>query len=119
MTKGLHMGRRRVDEGPVVGSSPPHSQAPPEDEPVGRHYKSGWHAPPWLRVTALTMAAVLVLGLVTAGALFLRLQNNVTTAPLTAGVGNKSSEQSSIEETGSLQILILGTDTREGANSQY
>ncbi len=112
------MGRRRDAQGPAVTASAPHSQPQPGDEPVGRHYKSGWHSPRWLRITALAMAAVLVLGLVTAGALFLKLQTNVTTAPLTAGLGNKSSE-SQIEETGSLQILILGTDTREGANSQY
>ncbi|MDD0858200.1 LCP family protein [Arthrobacter alpinus] len=47
-----------------------------------------------------------------------RLQSNVTTAPLDARVPNGNSG-SSIEDTGSLQILILGTDTREGKNSQY
>lgn len=67
----------------------------------------------------MSLAAVLVLGVGTAGLLFYRLQHNVTTAPLTAGVGNKSSDKPPAEDTGSLQILILGTDTRDGANSQY
>ncbi|MFQ4148976.1 LCP family protein [Arthrobacter sp. LAPM80] len=67
----------------------------------------------------MTLAAILVLGVGTAGLLFYKLQTNVTTAPLNAAVGSKSSNGPQAEDTGSLQILILGTDTRAGANSDY
>lgn len=116
------MGRRRADNGPAVGSRAPRTlrgRPPVGDDPIGRHFKSRRQAPLWLRITALTMSGVLVLGLATAGILFFKLQNNVTTAPLTAGLGNKSSDQPPEEDTGSLQILILGTDTRDGENNQY
>ncbi|MFC8304779.1 LCP family protein [Specibacter sp. NPDC057265] len=119
ITKGLQMGRRRAEPGPAVSSRAPRRRPAAGDEPVGRHFKSRPKAPLWLRITALTMSAVLVLGLMTAAVLFIKLQSNVTTAPLNAGIGNKSSDQASVEDTGSLQILILGTDTRDGENSQY
>ncbi|WP_303387724.1 LCP family protein [Arthrobacter sp.] len=60
-----------------------------------------------------------MLSLGTAGVLFYKLQSNVTTSPLNAGVGNGSSDKPQVEDTGSLQILILGTDTRDGKNSEY
>lgn len=112
------MGRRRAEKGSPAVPRTSRSRPRTGDEPVGRHFKAPRKAPLWLRITALAMAGVLVLGLGTAGLLIYRLQNNVTTAPLTAGVGNKSSDKPDVD-TGSLQILILGTDTRDGANSQY
>lgn len=113
------MGRRRAEKGAVEAVSTPRSGAHSDNEPAGRHFRPRAKAPLWLRVTALSLAAVLVLGVGAAGLLVFKLQNNVTTSPLNAGVGNKSSGQSQIEDTGSLQVLILGTDTRDGANSQY
>lgn len=113
------MGRRRAETGAVEAASTPRSGAHSDNEPVGRHFRPRAKAPLWLRITALSVAAVLVLGVGAAGLLVFKLQNNVTTSPLNAGVGNKSSGQSQIEDTGSLQVLILGTDTRDGANSQY
>ena len=120
------MGSRRAETG-KAGSSPtpptePQGLDPTEpqglDEPVGRHFKPTRKAPLWLRIAALTVSAALVLGIGTAGLLFFKLQNNVTTSPLNAGVGNESSKKQ-LEDTGSLQILILGTDTRAGKNSEY
>lgn len=113
------MGRRRAEKGSLASLRTPRSRPRVGDEPAGRHFKAPRQAPLWLRITALTMSAVLLIGLGTAGLLFYRLQNNVTTAPLTAGVGNQSSDKPQAEDTGSLQILILGTDTRDGANSEY
>lgn len=113
------MGRRRAEEGSPVVPRTSRSRPQTGEEPVGRHFKALRRVPRWLRITALVTSVVLVLGIGTAGLLFYRLQTNVTTAPLTAGVGNKSSDKPQTEDTGSLQILILGTDTRAGANSQY
>ena len=113
------MGRRRAEMGAVEAASAPRSGAHSDNEPAGRHFRPRAKAPLWLRIIALSVAAVLVLGVGAAGLLVFKLQNNVTTSPLNAGVGNKSSGQSQIEDTGSLQVLILGTDTRKGANSQY
>ncbi|MGO2541071.1 MAG: LCP family protein [Specibacter sp.] len=113
------MGRRRAEKGAVSAASTPRATTPIEEEPVGRHYKPVRKAPLWLRITALSLAAILVLGVGTAGLLFYKLQTNVTTSPLNAGVGNKSSQLPQLEDTGSLQILILGTDSRAGANSEY
>lgn len=113
------MGRRRAEKGAVSAAGTPRATTRIEEEPVGRHYRPARKAPLWLRVTALSLAAILVLGVGTAGLLFYKLQTNVTTSPLNAGVGNKSSDLPQLEDTGSLQILILGTDSRAGANSEY
>ncbi|WP_207344019.1 LCP family protein [Arthrobacter sp. E3] len=113
------MGRRRAEPGKASSPSNQESSSQSHDEPAGRHFKSSRHTPLWLRITAFSVAGVLVLGLVTAGVLFFKLQSNVTTSPLNAGVGNEPSNKQQVEETGSLQILILGTDTRDGKNSEY
>ncbi len=113
------MGRRRAETGAVSAASTPRTRIHAAQKPLGRHFKNSRRAPLWLRVTALALSAVLVLGLGTAGLLFYKLQSNVTTSPLNAGVGNKSSDKPQVEDTGSVQILILGTDTRAGANSEY
>jgi LCP family protein required for cell wall assembly len=47
----------------------------------------------------------------------IRLQANLTTASL--GAGNTKSEGSVNESTDRMQILVLGSDTRDGKNSQY
>ncbi|MHA7305192.1 LCP family protein [Arthrobacter sp. TMN-49] len=113
------MGRRRAESGAASAVGTPRQEPLAEDEPVGRHYKARRRAPLWLRITALTLSGVLVLGAGTAGLLFYKLQSNVTTSPLNAGVNKSNSGKSPVEETGSLQILILGTDTRAGKNSNY
>lgn len=113
------MGRRRAESGEADATETPRASVHGEKEPLGRHFRPHAKAPLWLRITALSVAALLVVGLAGAGFLVLKLQHNVTTARLNIGVGNSSSGQSQVEDTGSLQILILGTDTRDGANSQY
>ena len=113
------MGRRGAEKGADHTLSSPRSRPSGPQAPLGRHFKPAKRIPLWLRITALTLSAVLVLGVGTAGVLLYKLQSNVTTAPLNAGVGNKSSDKAPVEATGSLQILILGTDTRDGANSEY
>jgi LCP family protein required for cell wall assembly len=61
---------------------------------------------------------VLFVGVVAFGAYwFVRLQGNITTEAL--GAGNTRTEAAPDDAKGRLQILILGTDTREGKNSQY
>ena len=112
------MGSRRAETGKTGSAATPPIQPQDQGGPVGRHFKSVRHAPLWMRITALTVSVVLVLGLGTVGLLFLKLQNNVTTSPLNAGVGDQGNDQQPAD-TGSLQILILGTDTREGENSDY
>lgn len=87
---------------------------------MGRHFKPPKKTSLWLRITALTLSAAVVLGAGSAALLFYKLQANVTTAPLNAAVGGKSSNgQLPAEQTGSLQVLVIGTDTRDGANSEY
>ena len=113
------MGRRRAEPGKSSSPAELETLSHGHDEPAGRHFKSARHMPLWLRITALTVAAVLVIGLGTAGVLFVKLQSNVTTAPLNAGVGNESSNKPQVEDTASMQILILGTDTRDGKNKEY
>lgn len=113
------MGRRRADKGSTGVSSTAASRPQSGHDPVGRHFKPAHRAPLWLRVSALAVCAVLVVVVGTAGVLFFKLQGNVTTSPLTAGIGNKSSDNASNGTSGSMQILILGTDTRAGANSEY
>ncbi len=113
------MGRRRAETGAVKAASTPPRGPESTLEPAGRHYKPHRRAPLWLRITALAVCSVLVIGLGTAGLLFYKLQSNVTTAPLDGRVPNASGSGKSVEDTGSLQILILGTDTRAGKNSEY
>jgi LCP family protein required for cell wall assembly len=112
------MGRRRAETAAAKAAGTSPSEPPVENAPVGRHYGARRKAPLWLKITAVALCGVLVLGLGTAGVLVMRLQGNVTTAPLDASV-NKSKSTVPAEDTGSLQILILGTDTRDGKNDEY
>lgn len=71
--------------------------------------------PLWMKVTTAVLTIVLLGGLGFAGYWYLRLQSNITTAPLNAGDGAARAEDS----TGRMQILILGSDTRDGKNARY
>jgi len=113
------MGRRRADPAAAIVARTPQMQPPVDGEPVGRHFKGRRKAPLWLKIVAVTLSGALVLGLGTAGVLVMRLQGNVTTAPLNAAVSNGSNTKSPEEPNDSMQVLILGTDTRAGANSEY
>jgi LCP family protein required for cell wall assembly len=72
--------------------------------------------PAWLKVTTAVVAVVLVGGLAFAGYWYFRLQSNISTAALGAG---SSRTDTTDDATGRLQILILGSDTRDGKNSNY
>jgi LCP family protein required for cell wall assembly len=72
--------------------------------------------PLWLKITTGVLSVALVGALAFAGFWFLRLQNNISKAPLNAGGGNNEPVS---EATGRMQILILGSDTRDGKNAQY
>lgn len=72
--------------------------------------------PAWLKAVTAILALAMVGGVVFAGFWFLRLQNNISKAPLNAGGG---STESVSDATGRMQILILGSDTREGKNAEY
>lgn len=113
------MGRRRAETGAAEAAGTPRSEPENPQEPAGRHYRPHHKAPLWLRIAALVLCSVLVIGVGTAGVLFYKLQSNVTTAPLDGRLPNGANSGPAIEDTGSLQILILGTDTRDGKNSQY
>ncbi|WP_461174987.1 LCP family protein [Arthrobacter sp. Z1-9] len=72
--------------------------------------------PLWLKITTAVLSVALVGALAFAGFWFLRLQGNLSRAPLNAGGG---SNESGSDATGRMQILILGSDTRDGKNADY
>ncbi|WP_458782154.1 LCP family protein [Arthrobacter sp. D3-16] len=72
--------------------------------------------PLWLKITTGVLSVALVGALAFAGFWFLRLQNNISKAPLNAGGGGAESVS---DASGRMQILILGSDTREGKNAEY
>ena len=90
-----------------------------EDPSVGlaRHLGAGPRTPVWLKATTLVISVLLV-GVIAFGAYwFIRLQGNITKQAL--GAGNSRTEDTVDEAKDRMQILILGSDTRDGKNSQY
>lgn len=83
---------------------------------VARHLGSARRMPAWLKVTTAVLAVLLVGGLGFAGYWYFRFQSNITTAPLNAGDGAGTGVNDSTDR---MQILILGSDTRDGKNSEY
>lgn len=73
--------------------------------------------PPWLKITAASVSVLLVAGIAFAAYWVIRLQSNISKAPLSAGATR--TEAAANDATDRLQILILGSDTRDGKNSQY
>lgn len=73
--------------------------------------------PPWLKITAASVSVLLVAGIAFAAYWVVRLQSNISKAPLSAGATR--TEAAANDATDRLQILILGSDTRDGKNSQY
>lgn len=72
--------------------------------------------PAWLKVTTAVVSVLVLGGLAFGGFWFFRLQSNISKAPLTAGNGSASAVNDSSDR---MQILILGSDTRDGKNSEY
>ena len=83
---------------------------------VARHLGSRRRMPVWLKITTAVLTVLVVGGLGFAGYWYFRFQSNITTAPLSAGAGAGSEVNDSTDR---MQILILGSDTRDGKNSQY
>lgn len=113
------MGRRRAQTAAAKAAGTSHRGPLPDGSPIGRHFTPRHKAPLWLKITAVALSGVLVLVLGTAGVLVMKLQQNVTTSPLNAGLLLDGKTKAPVEDTGSLQVLVLGTDTRAGKNSEY
>ncbi|MBT2531403.1 LCP family protein [Arthrobacter sp. ISL-48] len=73
--------------------------------------------PQWVKVTTAIVSILVVGGLAFAGFWYFRLQSNISRAPLSAG--NGSTQSAVNDSTDRMQILILGSDTRDGKNSEY
>ena len=113
----MGLGRDKRDDGAEVSTGGPASRHA-EDGTLGaaRHLGSLHGMPVWLKVVTAVVSVAMIGGIAFAGFWFLRLQNNISKAPLNAGGGNN--EQVS-DATGRMQILILGSDTRDGENAEY
>lgn len=82
-----------------------------------RHMNAPKGLPLWLKITSVSVSVLLVAGIAFAAYWVIRLQSNISKAPLTAGATR--TEAAANDATDRLQILILGSDTRDGKNSQY
>lgn len=83
---------------------------------AARHLGSLRGMPVWLKVVTAVLSLAIVGGIAFAGFWYLRLQGNISKAPLNAGGGNSETVS---DATGRMQILILGSDTRDGKNAEY
>jgi len=68
-----------------------------------------------LRIAAWSTAAVVLLCAGTAGYLYWRLNRNIRTVNISAALG---SDRPAASSTGAMNILVLGSDSRSGANGQ-
>jgi LCP family protein required for cell wall assembly len=73
--------------------------------------------PVWLKIVTGILSLAMIGALAFAGFWFVRLQSNISKAPLNAGGG--STDAAVNDSTGRMQILILGSDTRDGLNGDY
>ena len=99
-----------------AGSGPVSRHAKDAGVGAARHLGSQRRMPVWLKVATAVVTVVVVGGLAFAGYWYFRLQSNISKAPLTAGEGNANPVSDSNDR---MQILILGSDTRDGKNSEY
>ena len=106
--------RRAVTGAGPSGNSA--SGASGSQNPGGRHLGRRGAPHPVLRAAAMILSLTLVSGLVFVGVQVIRLQNNLDTKPLNLGSGQESAPPVD-SNTDPLQILILGTDNREGQES--
>ncbi|MET4135834.1 LCP family protein [Pseudarthrobacter sp. PvP090] len=73
--------------------------------------------PGWLKI-GTAVVSILLVGVLAFGAYWvLRLQGNISKASL--GAGSDKTEGAVDESRDRMQILILGSDTRDGKNAQY
>ncbi|XAS69323.1 LCP family protein [Micrococcaceae bacterium Sec5.7] len=115
------MVRRREnrEHGADTSAIPESAARHTEDAAIlgARHLGSARRMPGWLKVTTAVASVLLVAGLAFAGYWFIRLQMNISKAPLGAGSGK--TENPVDDSRDRMQILILGSDTRDGKNSEY
>ncbi len=104
----------RVQESSGIGKAAAarHGDAPG----TPRHMRFRKH-PLWLKISAGAVSVLLLAGVAFAAYWFIRLQMNITKAPLNAGAQKTEGDTNDAKDR--LQILILGSDTRDGKNSKY
>lgn len=107
------MGRRNITA-PASRSS----ARPDGVENTGRHVHTRRHLKRWLGYGAGAVVLVLVGVLCTSAALYLRLQGNIRTSDLNAGLSQPTASAAD-DDHDPLQILIVGTDTRSGNDSKF
>ena len=108
----------QTEPDPPVRSGPAARHA--DDPAVGpaRHLGPTRGMPALAESRRRPSSAVLLVGVLAFGGYWVfRLQGNITKAPLSAG--SDKTEGAVNDSTGRMQILILGSDTRDGKNSQY
>ncbi|MFP3580312.1 LCP family protein [Arthrobacter sp. fls2-241-R2A-200] len=112
--------RRREARRQGTGIAGTPAGAPGEDAPgTPRHMNAPKGLPLWIKVVSGIVALVLLGGFAFAAFWLVRLQSNITKAPLSAAETRDASEAVANDKSDRLQILILGSDTRDGKNSQY
>lgn len=84
-----------------------------------RHMNAPKGLPLWLKIVTSVVSVGLVAGIAFAAFWFVRLQSNITKAPLSAAETRDTGDAVVNDKSDRLQILILGSDTRDGKNSQY
>ncbi|WP_426978044.1 LCP family protein [Pseudarthrobacter sp. O4] len=90
-----------------------------DDPAVGpaRHLGAPRRLPAWLKI-GTAVVSVLLVGVLAFGAYWvIRLQGNISKASLSAG--SSKTEGAVNDSNDRMQILILGSDTRDGKNAQY
>ncbi|MFP5313435.1 MAG: LCP family protein, partial [Actinomycetes bacterium] len=112
-------GRDERDNGAELSAGPGPVSRHADGRAIGaaRHLGPLRRMPVWLKAITGVVALVLVAAIAFAGFWVFRLQSNISKAPLNAG--GESTEAAGNDATGRLQILILGSDTRDGKNSEY
>ncbi|MCY0903728.1 LCP family protein [Arthrobacter sp. H14-L1] len=111
------MARRRTRPGADAGHQGS-SRAEAAPASTGRHFRARRRTALWLKITAAAVAFVVVGAVAVGGFMVMRLQSNVQVGELNLadGASTKAGVDNSKDD---LQILILGSDTRDGANGAY
>ncbi len=111
------MPSRRAATGPGPSGSATRARRRGTAVPGGRHLGSGAArgGHPILATLAVLLSLTLVSGLVFAGVQLMRLQSNFDTKPLNIGQGQEEFPADTNKD--SMQILVLGTDNRDGQDS--
>jgi len=116
------MGRRRAEQGGGAAAQRPARAAGASTKgrpaTTGRHFRGSRRAPLWLKISAASLAGLLVAGIAVAGVMVMRLQGNVQVADLNLG-SNSTTAPAADDNHDPLQILIMGTDTRAGSDGEY